>query len=394
LTGSRRLLPAVLVLVAAFLLAPAAANATNRYASPTGTGADPCTVSSPCAIADAVNGATSGDDVTLLGGVPPAAPYTSTASLGLVCSGGCSIINGITVHGAPGARPVINFNTAPSEDGFAVGTGSTLRDDVLNSSSTATNLLEVIGGTAERVSAHNSGTDDTNTNYACVGGSGAVILDSVCWFSGPEAVDHLSSAFAAFTQTFTLAPDTVTLRNDTILADNGNGVLAVAAGGKNMVVSATNVIARGGAVDVETADFGSGTNTEAVNLDHSNYSSRENALTGTSTDPATDGNQTATPEFVDAGTGDFRETAASIGTLDLGTATGVFAGELDPAGLARIQGSAPDIGAFEFVPPPPSGGGTPTTTVAPTTPHGKKCKKGFVKKKVKGKKKCVKKKRK
>ena len=390
MTGSRRLLPAVLVLAVAFLIAPAAANAANRYASPAGTGADPCIVSSPCPIADAVNGATSGDDVTLLGGVPPAAPFTSTASLGLVCSPGCSIINGITVHGAPGARPVVNFNTTPGDDGFAVGTGSTLRDVVLNSSSTQTNLLEVIGGTAERVSAHNSGTDDSN--YACVGGSGAIIRDSVCWFSGPAATDESSSAFAAFTQAFSVAPDTVTLRNDTIFAENGNGLLAVAANGKTMTVNATNVIARGGAVDVKTADFGSGTNSQVVNLDHSNYSSRENSPTGVSTDPATNGNQTAAPVFVGADTGDFHETSASSGTLDLGTATGLLSGELDPAGLARTQGSAPDIGAFEFVPPLPAGT-TPTTTSTPTTTK-RKCKKGFVKKKVKGKKKCVKKKRK
>jgi hypothetical protein len=387
LIAARRFVLSSLAAIAALVLVPAAASAADRYASPTGTGADPCIVSSPCAIADAVNGATSGDDVTLLGGVPPATPYTSTASLGLVCSPGCSIINGIAVHGAPGARPVINFNTAPTDDGFAVGTGSTLRDVVLNSSSTETNLLEVIGGTAERVSAHNSGTDDTGTNFACVGGSGAVIRDSVCWFSGPESVAHTSSAFAAFTQ-LSVAPDTVTLRNDTILADSGNGLLAVAASGKNMVVNATNVIARGGAVDVKTADFGSGTNTEAVNLNHSSFSSRENSLTGTSTDPATNGNQTAAPVFVDAGTGDFRETPASAGTIDLGTATGLLPGELDADGLARTVGSAPDIGAFEFVPPaPPSG--VPTGTA----PKKKKCKKKKKKSRAAVAKKCKKKKK-
>src|SRR5262249_57938210 len=92
-------------------LAPAAFGAANRYASPGGSGSA-CTQIAPCAIDVAINGANSGDDITLLGGVPPAAPYSHSGSseLGQGCAPGGPPITNITLRGAPGARAVIDVS--------------------------------------------------------------------------------------------------------------------------------------------------------------------------------------------------------------------------------------------------------------------------------------------
>jgi hypothetical protein len=57
------------------------------------------------------------------------------------------------------------------------------------------------------------------------------------------------------------------------------------------------------------------------------------------------GNQTAAPIFVDAELGDYTEAAASP-TVDAGVVDRL--GPLDLAGRQRVQGPAPDIGAYEF----------------------------------------------
>lgn len=60
------------------------------------------------------------------------------------------------------------------------------------------------------------------------------------------------------------------------------------------------------------------------------------------------GNQKAAPIFVDAELGDYTEAAASP-TVDAGVIDQL--GPLDLAGRARVQGPAPDIGAYEFPAP-------------------------------------------
>jgi hypothetical protein len=273
----------------------------------------------------------------------------------------------------------VNFTTPPASDGFWVAAGSTLRDVIATSSSAQTNLIDAVGGTVERVSAHSSGTG-TN-NYTCVAGQGAVYRDSVCWFSGSDdPTFHSNSALGAFAQVPT---DAVTLRNVTIYADNAIGLHSVSQIGNAIAVSATNTIAHGGSTDVRTSDFtpAGGPHVHTVALDHSHYvTTVEETVGDISPAPGTGTNQTGPLAFVDAANGDFREAPTSLGTLDLGTATGLSVGALDPDGGARVVGPLPDIGAYESTAPASPGGGgtTPIGTsqpaVTPAAPK-KKCKK-------------------
>ena len=75
------------------------------------------------------------------------------------------------------------------------------------------------------------------------------------------------------------------------------------------------------------------------------------------------GNQSAAPLFVNTEAGDFREAAGSP-TIDAGLADEL--GPLDLAGNPRVLGSAPDIGAYEFVPPAPEQkGGVRSLSIKP-----------------------------
>ncbi len=334
---------ALLVALALLLmgLVPSAAIADDRYASPGGTAASPCDDSlDPCPIDVAINEASSGDDITLLGG-----PFTSSVALGVVQPCGCAIKTGLTVHGAPGSRPVVN-STAAGGASFYVGLGSVLRDVDLTSAVASNTLLTVVGGTVERVSVHESGDDAR----ACGLTNGATVRDIVCWnssVSGSSAsAMQVGSAFAG---------DFATLRHVTAVTSIGPGIRVLAANGGSIAMTATNVIAKGaggtGGEDVLTQMASGGTAATAT-LDHSNYATESEASPGDITDPGALTNQTTPPVFVNAATGDFHQQASSAGTVNLGTAAGLLIGELDLEGQARNQGPAPDIGADELPAPP------------------------------------------
>lgn len=92
---------------------------------------------------------------------------------------------------------------------------------------------------------------------------------------------------------------------------------------------------------------GSGGYEGRVTLSHSNYRpAKVSALPGTVSDGG--GNQTGAEPSL---TPDFHELAGSV-TIDAGVADSQL-GAQDPDGDPRTLGSAPDIGAYEFVPPAP-----------------------------------------
>jgi hypothetical protein len=334
--------------------APAAANAADRYAEPTGDGAEPCAQSDPCDIETAVNHATNGDDITLLPG-----SYTTTVALGINFESGFDPKFNLTIHGSPGSRPLVNF-AGSSSAAFYIEPGSTLRDvDVNATGSTATAALAFGGGALERVVAHASGS----SSRACLVEGESTIRNSVCWFTGTASVD--SSA---------LSVDPVgglnemnVARNVTAVATSGPGIRVRSNASTNAgtTLNATNLVARGaggaGGEDVRTDRFGIGsTPPQNVNLDHSNFVTVSEQDTGDITDAGTNFNVTTAPAFANAGAGDFHQLDTSDGTLNLGTATGLQAQERDIDGEARAMGSAPDIGADEFgeAPLPPTITGT------------------------------------
>ena len=197
----------------------------------------------------------------------------------------------------------------------------------------------------------------------------------------------------------------------TAIASAGtNAALRASIGADDAVltVNATNVIAQGPAAGSDVAGLGFPccmNQAININLANSNYDSEDETsplATTTITNPGTGTNVSApVPAFVDAANGDFRQTAASTGTINRGIADAGL-GAFDLNGLDRLQGTAPDIGAHKFpeAAPPvddPPADDPPVVINQPisTPPAGdpspvKRCRKGQKLKKGK----CVKKKRK
>jgi len=86
--------------------------------------------------------------------------------------------------------------------------------------------------------------------------------------------------------------------------------------------------------------------TSDVTIDHSNFRAATGPLNA-----ASGSNQTADPQFTNAGGGDFRPKAGSP-AIDAGI-DDPDNGPTDLDGIARNLGAAPDIGAYEFVLPAP-----------------------------------------
>ncbi len=373
MTGRHRGTFSKLVVLAAgaALLLPATASAANRYASPSGSGTT-CDQVTPCDIETAINSANQFDDITLLPGT-----YTTSVALGATFNPSFNPLFNLTIHGSPGARPVVNFSGS-SSGAFYITTGSSLRDvDVNVTGSGAFAVGAVNGGTVQRVDAHASGSD----GIACSVTNQSTIRDSVCWYSGSGGPNAAAVSSGSDLPSFTAIN---TVRNVTAIAAAGPGIRARSVSSVNagVTVNAINVIARGGGgaggedVRTERLTGTSDTPPQKINLDHSNYVTDHEQDTGDITDAGTGTNVETAPDFVGGASGDFHENPTSTGTIDLGTGTGVQSGELDLDGLTRSQGGAPDIGAYEFPVTTPSGGGGPPPGINSGVPvTTKKCKK-------------------
>lgn len=315
----------------ALLLAYAApATAATRYASPSGTGLA-CSQASPCDIQTAVEGpgVIANDEVILLPGdyavganslVPPVA---------------------VDMHGVLGQpRPRI-LSSANSAVDVQIP-GVLVRDLGIEHSggSGGVALSIMAASTAERVIARSS------ANIACLPALGALIRDSVCHSTASD------QAAVRFFYSGTEGPSTATLVNVTALASVGNSH-AIELGTFDVgiqTLTATNVIANGSGTAADVSAFNFGTSV-TIDLDHSNYDT-ENQGSGTIiTDPGSGTNQLAPPRFLNAGAGDFHQDAGSP-TINAG-ATAPLLGSSDLDGAPRTQGTAPDIGAYEFDQVPP-----------------------------------------
>jgi hypothetical protein len=334
---------AVLVITGlALLLAAAPAQAATRYASPSGTGAYPCTDNSSeaamCPVDIAVNGASGSDDVVLANGT-----YATNFQM--------LIQPGVTVHGTPGSPPTIIGNATNAGLGeIRLSSGSTLRDVRVEVGDGPTFSTAVVNwsGHMERVYAYTPGLfNNEGCTVAQLGGVVPTVTDSVCV---TDSIGHYGLRAGTLGQSGTVA-----LRNVTAVGRGGAaaGIQALS-NGDTLTVNASNVIADGPTNDVEARNDASGDKTlhpVTVNLDHSNYAtvSFPGGTVGVSATTAGSGtNVTQAPVFRDAPNGDFRQASTSAGTIDRGTAGALSGGELDLEGGARNQGTAPDIGADEI----------------------------------------------
>jgi hypothetical protein len=114
--------------------------------------------------------------------------------------------------------------------------------------------------------------------------------------------------------------------------------------------------------------FAADQNSKPVQVQNSDYSADVSSADDSSAGDSSGyhdsgGNISAAPVFVDAGSGNYREAGTSP-TIDAGVSDpALSAADLD--GNARMLGSAPDMGAYEFVvggAPPSEPVPTPTTT--------------------------------
>jgi hypothetical protein len=125
-----------------------------------------------------------------------------------------------------------------------------------------------------------------------------------------------------------------------------------------------NSIAQGDAVDLYAAEPPVGREGEVeVIVGNSNFDRPKKDFKAKFTESG--GNQTALPLFLNAAAGDYREAAGSP-TIDAGLNDSSI-GPADLAGAVRVFGSAPDIGAYEFVPQaaPPAEGELRGLTIDP-----------------------------
>ncbi len=332
------------------LLCASVAVASDRFASPSGSGANPCTQAAPCDIVTAINGASANDDVTIEPG--NYGPLSTT----LTDNG-----NALTIHGQAGApRPVINDGLVDFN-----GVGTSLSNVEIDTDASSRFVLAIgfsAAVTVNRVIVHALGTDED----ACFFENIVTLTNSVCVADGSGPVSALEDE----------AGGQITLRNDTLEAPGGSG----STGGIALEVSSTeglptaalltNVIARGAQADLLAQTDGDSSSAAVITADHSNYAnvvlSNGGGGSTTSVSPAGSGtNETAAPKFLDPGTDDFHELAGSptIGAGFSSPANGMSDIDGDP----RQVGGVTDIGAYQFIPAPTCQPVTTSTGFAQTT---------------------------
>lgn len=323
---------ALLLSLAAALLVPAAAGAATRYASPTGVGpAASCPQSNPCDLQDAVEDAAvqDGDVVVVTGG-----PYNESNQV--------LISDAIVVGKLPGGpRPTIN--TTASGGVLVNDPGAVVHDLAINQTAGTVALL-VAAGTAERMEVR---TTQANACGASSPSANALLRDSTCLNANPVSGVAIAATIGG-SGTYVSR-----LRNVTgyALGTNSTGLNATANSGASMFVDARNVIVSGTENDVR-ADFTAPSPATVVSMTSSNYATADEVSAGsTITNPGTGGNQIAEPLLADPAANDFTQLSGSP-TINAGTVDG-FLGTTDLAGAARIQESAPDVGADESDLAPP-----------------------------------------
>jgi hypothetical protein len=321
--------------LAAAAIPAAASAATQRYASPTGSGAA-CSSASPCSVREAVEAASSGDEVVV---APGDYPLTTP---------GLSAGPGITVHGVAGQpRPRLLFNNAPTPAMQLFGASTLRYVEVDQAPGTQGIALGVSDSTLDQVIVRGTGLDHWQTVATQ---HNTTIRNSIVIAPGSHGTAIATGMNGVFASG--------TFRNVTAIATESGGVAirAVTSGPAGYAnILARNVIARGGSggASFEARTDGSGA-TAKITVGNSNWlggstvGSNASILDG-------GGNQSSTPAFVSAAAGDYRQAAGSP-TIDAGLDE-IINGPVDVDGDPRQIGGI-DIGADEFVVAPTATTGT------------------------------------
>jgi hypothetical protein len=324
------------------LALPATASAAQRFASPTGTGSNPCSNSmDPCPITTAINMASSGDEVILGPG--------DYGSLGSPISTALSA-QGVSVHATPGARARI-FGNQPKV--LEVKTLST--DPASLSDVEVVHVPDMTGGeialflngffgpvSANRVVARSESTDGfacttfpvgsaTFSNGVCASSGGPAMVFSASSASGTDTINlrnltlRTTSSSAADAAPLNLTADS----GISVTADVRNTIIKDSDGTKDILLSATN--GSHVSLTLRNDDF-----------DPATVSNSGGTIDGLM-DPS---NVSSAPLLADPANGDFHELTASP-TIDRGDPAQIV-GTTDLDGEARVQNCLPDIGAYEF----------------------------------------------
>jgi hypothetical protein len=315
----RRILPALLAVLALAAVPSAADAAATLYATPhPGFGAT-CTVASPCALGEAIHGAASGDTVVVGAGT-----YTGTESYE-------DEGKNLTIAGAvigPG-RPVIE-----AEVGLT-GAESTISDVEIHSPGSYEALALFDGASANRVVAIGSEGDGCSIH------ADGTVTNSVCMSENPS--------FSSGLATQASGGGAMTATNVTMIGTYGFFSNST----KNPGLTMTDSIAMTTKTGGEDATFNQGlTKTIRSYLLHHEPSANV----------VEEASLTQTPVFL--GPGDYREAPGSP-SIDAGSTTAA-PGELDLDGNLRQIGSKVDVGAYEFVPDAPTVS-TPSVSSVTTT---------------------------
>lgn len=312
-------------LAAAASTPPDASAATERYASPTGTGTD-CSSAKPCTITQAISSAGSGEEIIVSPG-----DYVLTTTV--------DVPNPVTIHGIAGRpRPRLLFKGA-GQSGMRLFQGALLRRVEIVQDEPSYPALVSNGAKADQVVLRKN----AGSQCAAVTVNNSTIRNSVVVASGSGATAICARATVGMTSASWY-------RNITAVATGSNGVAieAYAAGqGSQAFAELVNVIAKGGTNGAGLAmqtdgSIGAKARITAVHTNYANYWHAPPAATFIDGG----GNQGSAPTFVNAAAGDYRQAPGSV-TIGAG-ADNDANGALDVDGDPRRIG-ATDIGADEFV---------------------------------------------
>ena len=331
--------PIFLASAVLFLLLAPSASAVVRHASPTGDASSSgCTdAEPPCSLKRAVETvANPGDEVILAAGT-------------YVVSSPVAVNKAIDVHGAAGQpRPRVT-SASPGVFSLSVA-GARLADVQLEAPGTVVTTTALTSGTSllERL-----------TVLAGPAASGSAVRMSYGWLLR-DSVVHTSATNGVAVHGLFSEEDGVRSRvvNVTAVASaaSGVGILADSTVGGicipdfSVEVYVTNTIARGGLYDLSVPGLCSGT--QILVIGHSNYRlAKVNQNLPRGRVESQGGNQEPEPIFSAPALLDFHQLAGSA-TIDAGVPISLL-GTADIDGEPRIVGTAPDIGADEYIPPPP-----------------------------------------